>query len=289
MTIAVVKIRNLEIRSTMRKEIIEALDKEKNQLIQEKNRLEKTLIPDDGYYLEIKKNKGKYVQYYKCSKLTDNNSSEKVFIRKSDLDIAKTMAQAEFDRKLYAGIVLRLNKLESLLSCYNKNIYKDMYSKLSPERKALIDNSYIDDEQFILKWKESFAGKDNSFDEKYPIETPYFAEKGEHVRSKSEMIIADKLFKAGVSYVYEPTCDLNKKGLHPDFAVLNITTRETFFYEHFGMMDKPEYATAAIRKIAKYRELGYEYGKNLLYTFESSADGLSIKDLKIIIEKYLLN
>ena len=82
---------------------------------------------------------------------------------------------------------------------------------------------------------------------------------------------------------------MNKKGLHPDFAVLNITTRETFFYEHFGMMDKPEYATAAIRKIAKYRELGYEYGKNLLYTFESSVEGLSIKDLKIIIEKYLLN
>jgi len=54
-------------------------------------------------------------------------------------------------------------------------------------------------------------------------------------------------------------------------------------------MDKPEYATAAIRKIAKYRELGYEYGQKLLFTFETGGDGLSIKDLKIIIEKYLRN
>jgi hypothetical protein len=53
------------------------------------------------------------------------------------------------------------------------------------------------------------------------------------------------------------------------------------------MMDKAEYATVAIRKIEKYRELGYEYGKNLLYTFETGADGLSVKAITAIINDYL--
>ena len=80
---------------------------------------------------------------------------------------------------------------------------------------------------------------------------------------------------------------MNKKGLHPDFALLKIETRETFLYEHFGMMDNPEYTSMAVRKIAKYRELGYEYGQNFLYTFETGADGLDIKSLSWIIKKYL--
>ncbi|WP_143084986.1 hypothetical protein [Pseudobutyrivibrio sp. OR37] len=273
----------------MSKAIIDVLNKERNQLIMEKERLEKVIVPDDGSYLEIKKNKGKYVQYYKCSKKGNSMASAKTFIRKSDLDIAKQLAQSEFDRKLYADINTRFNRLDSLLSYYSNNRISDLYSKLSPERRALIESTYLDDENYIKQWQELYANKDDEYISKYPIETQYYTEKGEHVRSKSEMIIADKLSKAGVPYVYEPACDLNKKGLHPDFAVLNITTRETYFYEHFGMMDKPEYATAAIRKIAKYRELGYEYGQKLLFTFETGGDGLSIKDLKIIIEKYLRN
>lgn len=267
------------------------MNEELLRLKQRKEELEKLYQNDDGYFLEVKKNKGKYLQFYKCKMIEKGEKSkvQRSFIKKDDIGEARRLAQRDFDLQILKLINEQILALEATIQAYPPYNGKEIFSSLSETRKFLIDSEYIDDEQFVLKWKESFAGKDNSFDEKYPIETPYYSEKGEHVRSKSEMIIADKLSKAGVPYVYEPTCDLNKKGLHPDFAVLNITTRETFFYEHFGMMDKPEYATAAIRKIAKYRELGYEYGKNLLYTFESSVEGLSIKDLKIIIEKYLLN
>ena len=151
-----------------------------------------------------------------------------------------------------------------------------------------MDSKYKDDARYISDWKGAFAGEEgDAFKERYPVETPYYTDNGEHVRSKSEKIIADKLAKEKVPYVYEPSCELNRKGLHPDFALLNVATRKTYFYEHFGMMDKAEYATVAIRKIEKYRELGYEYGKNLLYTFETGADGLSVKAITAIINDYL--
>lgn len=265
------------------------MNEELSRLKQRKEELEKLYQNDDGYFLEVKKNKGKYLQFYKC-KMIEKGEKSKVqrrFIKKDSIVEAKRLAQRDFDLQILKLINEQILALETAIQAYPPYNGKKIFSSLSETRQLLIDSEYIDDEQFILKWKEKFTGNDSSFNEKYPIETPYYSEKGEHVRSKSEMIIADKLSKAGVPYVYEPVCDLNKKGLHPDFAVLNITTRETYFYEHFGMMDKPEYATAAIRKIAKYRELGYEYGQKLLFTFETGGDGLDIKELNFIIKRYL--
>ena len=94
----------------MSKVIIDVLSEERKQLIIEKKRLEQVIVADDGYYLEIKKNKGKYVQYYRCHKLAGKDEIEKDFIRKSDIDIAKKLAQAEYDRKLYMDVVSRLGK-----------------------------------------------------------------------------------------------------------------------------------------------------------------------------------
>ena len=75
--------------------------------------------------------------------------------------------------------------------------------------------------------------------------------------------------------------------MHPDFSLLNLRTRKTFYYEHFGMMDNPEYALNAVRKVSKYRKYGYEYGDNFIYTFETQHDGLDVSNLKDIIERYL--
>lgn len=261
------------------------IQKEYERLLSEESRLKKLVKPDDGYYLEIKKNKGKYVQFYKC-KRHSRNIINRTFIKKSDIEVAKKLAQEEFDRKMYADVKRRLWRVESVLDYYKKHNPVELFNKMSPERKALIECEYIDDDTYINQWIEQYKNEDSILNNVYPIETPYYTERGEHVRSKSEMIIADKLSKAGIPYVYEPKCDLNKKGIHPDFLLLNVDKRESFYYEHFGMMDKPEYAIAAVRKIAKYRELGYEYGSNLLYTFETGSDGLNINDLNRIINLY---
>ncbi|MCH4192124.1 MAG: hypothetical protein LKF52_07435 [Butyrivibrio sp.] len=49
-----------------------------------------------------------------------------------------------------------------------------------------------------------------------------YTEKGELVRSKSEKIIADKLFMMKIPYHYEKPLKLDSYGyVHPDFTVLN--------------------------------------------------------------------
>lgn len=252
--------------------------------------IKKRYPADDGYFLEIKKNKGKYNQFYKCKMEADDISKvQRTYLKKEDIQIAKYLAQKDFDFRLLTILKKQLLVLEQALREYPIENGTELYYALSAERKALIQSEYEDDETYIKRWRQMFLGgsQRDSFYERYPITTPYYTERGERVRSKSEKIIADKLAKEGIPYVYEPLTNFANKGMRPDFAVLNIRLRKTFFGEHFGMMDVPEYAIKCVEKINKYNELGYEYGRNLLYTFETQEAGLDTLLLDRLINSYL--
>ncbi|MCC3160211.1 RecQ family ATP-dependent DNA helicase [Hymenobacter sp. 15J16-1T3B] len=65
--------------------------------------------------------------------------------------------------------------------------------------------------------------------------------RGEWVRSKSEVIIANLLHKNGADYAYErPIYQNGKYLLLPDFTV--TTQTGTYYWEHLGLLDDPEYA-----------------------------------------------
>lgn len=121
-------------------------------------------------------------------------------------------------------------------------------------------------------------------------DSPYVTNAGERVRSKSELIIANKLFDKGIKYQYEMNTSLDGEiaGNNPDFTVLNGRTGMVYIWEHFGMIDKPEYAKDTVVKLDNYRKYGYLPGKNLIITFESSVTPLSTEAIDSVIKEYLL-
>lgn len=63
---------------------------------------------------------------------------------------------------------------------------------------------------------------------------------GELVRSKSEVIIANILTERNINFEYEPQLfSPNKEMYRPDFAI--SLNGKTFYWEHLGMLDNPEY------------------------------------------------
>ena len=112
---------------------------------------------------------------------------------------------------------------------------------------------------------------------------------GVRVRSKSEVIIADALDRAGIPYRYEfPTSVKGWGTLYPDFTCLRPSTREEVIWEHFGLMGEPDYAENAVQKLAHYAASGYTIGKNLIATFESAATPLSVKQVQAYIKALLM-
>ena len=113
--------------------------------------------------------------------------------------------------------------------------------------------------------------------------------KGERVRSKSEVIIADMLSKEGIPYRYEYPLYIKGFGkIYPDFTVLNIKKREELLWEHFGMMDDAEYAEAAIRKIATYEQNGIYPGEKLILTYETRKNPINQRVINGLIEHFLV-
>ncbi|MGV8997280.1 MAG: AAA family ATPase [Parvibaculaceae bacterium] len=81
--------------------------------------------------------------------------------------------------------------------------------------------------------------------------------RGEMVRSKSEVIVADILQSLGLEYAYEqPFRGTDGSTRFPDFVVDDAESGRFVIIEHLGMLDLPDYRRRWERKLAWYREQG---------------------------------
>ena len=170
------------------------------------------------------------------------------------------------------------------------------YDKISDKKKIFVEPYTMPNEMYAEKWQAEqnklkeqnmskvsekfiFTDKDNEI----------LTEQGEAVRSKSEKIIADKLYMKGIPYVYEQPLYLKGYGyVVPDFKILNVRTRKEYYLEHFGMMDDSEYSRKALRKIETFQKNNIFPGDNLLMTFETSDGPLNTRILEELVKKYLV-
>lgn len=212
-------------------------------------------------------------------------NGEEVYIRKDDSDLVKRIAQKEYDRKVIAAAESEITTLQILLNKYDKGTAEDIYGKLAPARRSLVEPIMISDEEFVRRWLDEPYEKAD-FDDGEP---EFLTSKGLRVRSKSEIIFADKYDEYNVPYKYE--CPLYLEGfgmVRPDFTAMNIRYRWIRYHEHLGMMDDPAYAERNIRKIRAYEENGFVIGRDLILTFETKANPIGPMDAERMIREYYL-
>ena len=209
--------------------------------------------------------------------------------------LAQSIIQKEYNQKTLPALEAEIVCLKKFLTEYKTKNSGSVYEKLKAPRQQLVTPLTLPDEQYTDAWlRVEYRHK------KLPDDAPpFYTENNEHVRSKSEVIIANALKAAGVPYRYEFPLVMDKNAadpdfpdydfcrLHPDFYCLNLRTREEFAWEHFGMMDDPNYASRATEKLQLYAENGFFPGKNLIITMETTKNPISSKTLKEIIKTYL--
>jgi hypothetical protein len=120
-------------------------------------------------------------------------------------------------------------------------------------------------------------------------------ERGNLVRSKSEVIIADKLFARGVEYAYEQPLPLpNGRIRYPDFTITDHARGVTFFWEHLGMLGDPGYRKRWERKLKDYLEAGIKPHEDggcpagtLIVTRDNENGGIDSAKITQLIEDVL--
>lgn len=123
----------------------------------------------------------------------------------------------------------------------------------------------------------------------------HITSRGEAVRSKSEVIIADHLHANGIDYHYEHPLELGGVTKYPDFTIEDDDSGITFYWEHCGMLSDSAYARRWDAKRAWYRANGIlphtEGGGpkgTLIETVDNEKGGISSKEILRVVREVLL-
>ncbi len=231
-------------------------------------------------HLRFTHNKEK-LNYY-CRNDPGNTSG--TYIRKDNLQFAAALAQKDYDAKVLHGARKELTEVRNLLHYTGHDKIEQIYESLAPPRRQLIQPISLSDKKYAEAWEAVTW-------QKKPVSSKtgeYYTSKGEQVRSKSEILIADMLARYQIPYRYEYPIEIAGNVFYPDFTILHLRKRQDFIWEHFGMIDQPEYAQMAVSRIEMLEFNGYYPGINFLMTFETENMPLNTKLAARFIEKYLL-
>ena len=217
-------------------------------------------------------------QYYI---INPNNASNGTYLPHKEIHKAVAIAQRDYNNTIATILKKQIKAIDSFLTAYDPNDLDNAFTKLHPGRRALVTPVREPNEDFIAAWQHHpYTGKP------FEINAPeYYTSTGIRVRSKSEVIIADALSHSGIPDRYEyPTSIKGWGTLYPDFTCLDIRSREEIIWEHFGLMNDPDYVENAVQKIAHYAASGYTLGKNFIATFESNSAPFSVKQVQNYIK-----
>lgn len=239
---------------------------------------EKIKTLPEGRIIILKRKSGVYYYNY----VNENNYK---YIRKNNRKTVEALIQKNYLEEVMKSINCESTVIKKIQKLYPNTVAEDVYDHLSEDRKPFVKPIVLPDDQFIRRWQESqYTPKPFSND------VPFFMTmKGERVRSKSEMIIADRLLAKGIPYKYEcPLLVGDNEIIHPDFTILRISDRKIIYYEHCGRMDDPGYVEDIVSRVNDYNRAGIFQGDRLFMTFETSKTPLDVRVVDNLINSIFM-
>lgn len=224
-----------------------------------------------------------------CYHVTSSENSRGAYIPSENTALVRKLAQKDYDQRLLQELKREQTILDKAVAGLAELEAKKIWADLPDFRRNLVRPVFLPDVQFVAQWL-SVEYLRKPFDEDAPV---LMTSRGERVRSKSEVIIADTLARLHIPYRYEFPLKLQSEKskkifFHPDFTCLNVRSRCEFIWEHFGMMDKSDYACKAVHKLKMYRQNSFFPGKNLILSEETTEEPLSSKTVESLARRYLM-
>ena len=108
--------------------------------------------------------------------------------------------------------------------------------------------------------------------------------KGDRVRSKSELIIANMLQTMKIPYHYEEEMVIGGITVAPDFHIYVRSESRFVILEHFGRMFDAGYQAEYGRKVGLYISNGYMPGRDLFMTYDDKDGNLDTQRIEELIE-----
>ena len=254
--------------------VLDAMRARYRSLISTIGLLEKKIDSFPGGHIYIRTHRG-YACYYWYYNKKDK------YLGKNDTELIRQLAEKEHVTKALETALQEAEILKKDIIEYPKNHVENIYDSLPDAIRKYATPLITSDEEYARQWlSKPFTPK--PFTKGAP---EFYTLKGERVRSKSEVIIADRLFAKGIPYKYECPVLIGNEIIHPDLTILRLSDRKILYHEHCGKMGDPDYVEGMVSRVNKYAGDGIFLGDRLFLTFESADQPLDISWLDDFIEK----
>ena len=177
--------------------------------------------------------------------------------------------------------LLRKSLLEKELDLLEKN-YKiltaaaEKYIEYSASyaMNQISQNMVTDYEKLFAAEKEK-AGTGPNQSDYMPEGRTHLTSRGLRVRSKSELIIAEKLYEYRIEFWYEEVLRIGKYTVVPDFTIRRRDGK-VFYWEHCGKTGDDEYMARHRWKMELYEDAGIVPWDNLIVTYDDGSGNLNL-------------
>lgn len=274
----------MKIDLEFQKKVVTRLEKEIKKKREKNPEIEK-----DGHYMALRVNHGR--RYYYDAQHCGRKEKLKYL---GNGDNPQVVARQE------------LHYLETALSNCNNNIKYlqaaiDNYKPIDPagvvdsSAKAYQGNYNVGGTIFKQTKADKWVTKGLAEREHYEAERPYpeglvlRTASGELVRTRGEIIIADKLDSFGLSYVYEWPKWIDGKLRWPDFAVLHPKTQEVITIEYMGRFDDREYREKNSIRLEEFYGAGYILGQNFLIFMDNEQGVIDSSKIHRVLKAFFLD
>ena len=232
--------------------------------------------------IHVKRRKGSTAFYRELPK-DDEGKRRETHVSKKNKRLISSLCTKKYCRELIPVLTREIALLKSFLNSFDPQDKYRVFQKLPAEFAEYVAPLVKTNAQIISEWENERFDKNP-----YPLDhDSYLTKKGEYVRSRLEFITANRLYDHGIPYRYECALYLSDGSVsYPDFTILHPKTLEVYWLELFGMMDDPDYAAAALQKIARYAQT--DVFPRLIMVFDHKDAPFRTETIEEVLQKIFL-
>lgn len=221
---------------------------------------------------------GPYIKWF-CS-----DGHKKIYIPKKNRALASNLALKKYLSTKMDALISEVNAIDFYLR-HHKESHESMSIFLrTPGYKELLSEHFNPASDELKEWANAPYERSNS----HPENLTHKCASGNIVRSKSEMLIDMFLYTHKIPFRYECPLILDGITIYPDFTIKHPLTGSLYYWEHFGLIDEPEYLESALKKLRLYSSNGIIPTIQLIATFESKKSPLGAELIESIVSHYFL-
>lgn len=211
-----------------------------------------------------------------------SDGHKKIYIPKTNAHLAMQLARKKYLTLKLKDLENEKRALDFYLQHHSPTGKANMLLTEPSEYQALLAPQFTTFSTEISNWLNSPYEQNHT----HPEHLIHKSISGHLLRSKSEMLIDMLLYQHQIPFRYECALNLGEVKLHPDFTIRHPITGELYYWEHFGLMEHPNYAANTFSKLKLYTEYGIIPGIHLITTYETQEHPLSTEMVEKIIDYY---